>query len=360
MYRLLRKLLFTLDAESAHELSMRALSAAMAPAPARTAASNYFTVDAPELQQTLFGIDFPNPVGLAAGFDKNARYINALGALGFGFIEVGTITGQAQAGNPRPRLFRLPKDQAILNRMGFNNEGSEAVTKRLASTKVEPKLGINIGKSKVTPLEQAHLDYELSFQRLYPFADYFVVNVSSPNTPGLRGLQDKKPLRNLLESLQNLNYELGASRPKPILVKISPDLNEAQILDVVDVAHSCGLAGIVATNTTTSRDDLTSPEVKSLGAGGISGIPLVERRLEVIRLIRRHTSLPIIGVGGIFTAADAMRTLEAGANLIQVWTGFVYKGPRLARSINQGLLAMCRARGVRSIREISQSERASA
>lgn len=334
-----------MDAEKAHHFVMKLTELCFGWFPMRQMVRRFFSVRSELLEQELFGIDFPNPVGLAAGFDKNARHLNVLSAFGFGHIEIGTVTGEEQLGNPRPRLFRLKADQALLNRMGFNNEGSEKVRARLANTQIEPVLGVNIGKTKVVPIEDAASDYQKTFQKLYPFARYFVVNVSSPNTPGLRGLQEKEPLTRLLESLQELNLELGGSRRKPILVKIAPDLTDAQVLDVVDVAHSCGLAGIVASNTTISREGLRTTGVDALGAGGISGKPVTERRLEIVRLLRSNTDLPIIGVGGIFTAHDALQTILAGANLVQVWTGFVYEGPSMVKKINRGLRAACKANG---------------
>ncbi len=342
MYRLARAILFKFDAESVHGFVMTCFDALMWFTPIRRLTAAMFRVSSPNLEVEVFGIRFPNPVGLAAGFDKNAEHVNPLAALGFGHIEIGTVTGQEQAGNPKPRMFRLPADKALLNRMGFNNHGSEKVAARLARLKPETVLGINIGKTKVVALEDAEDDYDLSFRRLYEYGSYFVVNVSSPNTPGLRELQDKEPLSRILNRLMETNRELADTlghEPKPLLVKIAPDLTDAQVIDAVDVAKECGLSGLVAANTTIQRDTLKTPNVDALGAGGISGVPTRRRRNEIIRLMREHTDLPIIGVGGIFGPEDAREALDAGANLVQVWTGFVYEGPGLVRRINKALAA---------------------
>lgn len=340
MYELLRPLLFRVDPETAHGLVMSMASPVLKSPVGKVFRSKY-TVDAPELRRTVWGIDFPNPIGLAAGFDKNAEYVSGLAELGFGFIEIGTVTGEAQAGNPRPRLFRLPADEALLNRMGFNNLGSEAVERILERTRFDGILGINIGKTKIVPLEEADADYEKSFRRLYRFATYFVVNVSSPNTPGLRELQNKEPLTRLLDRLQNVNEELssGGAR-KPLLVKIAPDLEDAQIDDVLEVVDGCRLDGVVATNTTLERGNLRTAGQQDLGPGGISGAPLRTRSRDVVSHIRAVSpQLPIVGVGGIFDPEDARAMFEAGATLVQVWTGFIYRGPSIARDINRGLLA---------------------
>ena len=334
MYSLGRKLLFQVDAETAHQATMQALHAALK-GPIYSAIRRSFSVRDPRLGVEAFGLRFPNPVGLAAGFDKNAEHVEQLFAFGFGHIEIGTVTGHGQPGNPRPRLFRLPADHAILNRMGFNNEGAEAVARRLAAHRPDGIMGINIGKTKAVPNEEAPSDYERSFRLLFDFADYFVVNVSTPNTPGLRDLQDREPLLRLLAHLQELNQQLGN---KPILLKIAPDLEPSAVEDVVDVASQTALAGFVATNTTISRDGLLT-DTSGLGAGGISGRPVAEKSRRIITELRAHTDLPIVGVGGIFTALDAMETLEAGANLVQVWSGFVYQGQSIVRDINRGLLS---------------------
>jgi dihydroorotate dehydrogenase len=350
MYRLFRSILFAFDAELVHGLVMRLWSMLTSFALVRRLVRRRHVVASDFLRQQLWGLTFDNPVGLAAGFDKNGRYFNGLHALGFGFVEIGTVTGQGQEGNPRPRLFRLPADEGLLNRMGFNNAGSEAVAANLDRQRIEPLLGINIGKTKVVANEDAVEDYLHSFTRLFPYARYFVVNVSSPNTPGLRQLQDREPLEALLRALQELNEELSAGlgeRPRPILLKIAPDLEEEQLDDIVSVVQRCGIDGIVATNTTISRESLKTPGQEDLGTGGVSGRPVRRRSLEVIRAIYRKTDgeVPIIGVGGIFTAEDALETIKAGASLVQVYTGFVYEGPAMVRRINEGLLKACHERG---------------
>ena len=366
------------------------------------------------LQKKFLGISFKNPVGLGAGFDKNAQYLNELEALGFGFVEIGTVTPKPQTGNDKPRLFRLPKDKALINRMGFNNDGVEVVAERLRQWAVvngessivtsewsmvngqspmqEPAavgaqlpgsrkaarliIGGNIGKNKITPNEEAWKDYEICFTALHPYVDYFVVNVSSPNTPGLRELQEKESLRKILTNLQALNLSIvnsessivqpnnlmsdspltidhspftthhsplttPPSRSKPILLKIAPDLTQEQIDDVIDLAMEIKLDGLVAANTTISRDGLvtTADEVKKMGAGGLSGLPVQKKSTALIQYIYQKTNgqLPIIASGGIFTAADAKEKLQAGASLVQVWTGFVYEGPAIVKNICKGL-----------------------
>jgi dihydroorotate dehydrogenase len=357
-YRLLRPFLFQVPAETAHQLAAGALDAAMLTPPARALSRAWLDVRDPALAVERFGIRFPNPVGLAAGFDKSGEHFNALGALGFGFVEIGTVTAHAQPGNPAPRLFRLPDDRALLNRMGFNNPGAAAVAARLRRTRIEPVLGINLGKSKVTPLEDATADYLRSLELLEPYARYLVVNVSSPNTPGLRTLQDAAPLRELLSALRARTAELASARgeaPKPVLLKIAPDLTDEQVSEVVGIAVDEGMAGIIATNTTVSREGLRTPraEVEAMGAGGISGAPLRRRARDVVGRIWRATEgrLPIMGVGGIFTADDAWEMIRAGASLVQVYTGFVYAGPEMVRDINRGLLRRLRREGMRSISE---------
>lgn len=356
MYRLLRPFLFSFDSESVHRFAMGALRIGLAPSICRRLARWLFFRTAPELEQTIWGIDFPNPVGLAAGFDKNAECVNQLAALGFGHLEAGTVTGRPQEGNPRPRMFRLEEDEGLLNRMGFNNHGSARVAERLDGVDIEPTLGVNIGKSKVVDLEDAAEDYEKSFRRLFEYGDYFVVNVSSPNTPGLRDLQRYEPLRDLLAHLQELNATLAEERgadERPILVKLSPDLSDSELDAALQVVEDRDLDGVIATNTTTDREGLETPDHESLGDGGVSGRPLAERSRRFIRTVYRETDgdVPIIGVGGIFSAGDALRAISAGASLVQVWTGFVYEGPTLARRINEGLLQACRKHGWDSIAE---------
>ena len=348
LYDAVRPLLFALSPEAAHHAGTRALTAALATKRARTAMRGRMTVDDPALAVERFGIRFPNPVGLAAGFDKAGTAFNALGALGFGHVEIGTVTALAQPGNPRPRLFRLPADRALLNRMGFNNPGADAVAARLRETVIEPVLGINLGKSKATPLEEATDDYLRSLARLEPFADYLVVNVSSPNTPGLRQLQDAAPLRALLRAL------VGRAA-KPVLLKIAPDLSDAQVEEAVGIAREEGARGIIATNTTVSRDGLRTPaaEVERMGAGGVSGAPVHRRAVEVVGRVWRamEGALPIVGVGGVFGADPAWEMIRAGASLVQVWTGFVYRGPAIARDVNRGLSDRLRREGMRAVDE---------
>ncbi len=300
-----------------------------------------FLVKDPKLEVNVLGLTFPNPVGLAAGFDKDAKLFDELGALGFGFVEIGTVTPLAQTGNDKPRMFRLKKDAGLINRMGFNNEGASAAAERLKKRKTNVVIGGNIGKNKITPNENAADDYEKCFEVLYPVVDFFVVNVSSPNTPNLRALQEKVPLTELLMRLKKLN----ATKPKqrPILLKIAPDLTDGQLDDIIDIVKSTGIDGVVATNTTISRENLQTPnaEIKIMGAGGLSGKPLTKRATEVIRYLSEKSgkAFPIMGVGGIHTAEDAMEKLNAGACLVQLYTGFIYEGPGIAKKINNAILA---------------------
>lgn len=290
-----------------------------------------------KLERNVFGLKFKSPVGLAAGFDKDAKLYNELGNFGFGFIEIGTLTPKPQDGNPKKRLFRLQSDSAIINRMGFNNEGVVEAVKRLKQNK-GVLIGGNIGKNKVTPNEEAVNDYILCFNALFDYVDYFVVNVSSPNTPNLRALQDKEPLTNLLNELQKLNLERTNS--KPILLKIAPDLTNDQLMDIIEIINDTKIAGVIATNTTISRENLVSSNKTELG--GLSGKPLKERSTEVIKFLSQHSnkSFPIIGVGGIHSATDALEKLEAGADLVQLYTGFIYEGPKLVKDIHKELLQM--------------------
>lgn len=300
---------------------------------------NWYVVESASLTKEVFGITFPNPIGLAAGFDKNASYLHSMKNLGFGFIEIGTITPKSQLGNPQPRLFRLPVDEALINRMGFNNNGINAAIKRLKSRPKGLIVGGNIGKNKVTPNESATGDYLLCFESLFPYVDYFVVNVSSPNTPDLRQLQDKEPLQALLSTLQKANGR--KEHRKPILLKIAPDLNQQQLDDILEIADSTSLDGLIATNTTISREGLATlpKEITEIGAGGLSGKPMQNRSTEVIRYIRsKNKRIPIIGVGGIHDVNSALEKLSAGADLIQIYTGFVYEGPGLVARINRALI----------------------
>ena len=294
----------------------------------------------PKLEKEVFGIKFPNPVGLAAGLDKDAEVSDILGNIGFGFVEIGTVTPKAQPGNPKPRLFRLPNDEALINRMGFNNEGLEACIKRLKKRKSKVIIGGNIGKNKITPNENAISDYEQGFEALFNYVDYFVVNVSSPNTPNLRELQDKKPLMNLLNRLMDLNNKKQI--PKPILLKIAPDLTNEQLDDIIEIVLKTRIAGVVATNTTISRSNLSYEKkiIDEIGAGGLSGKPVRERSTEVITYIYKKSEgkFPIMGVGGIHSAEDAIEKLNAGASLVQIYTGFIYEGPSLVKKINKAIL----------------------
>lgn len=301
---------------------------------------NSYSLTDKRLERTLWGITFPNPVGLAAGFDKDARFTDELACLGFGFVEIGTVTPLPQPGNPQPRLFRLPKDQGLINRMGFNNGGADAAAARLKLREEKLIIGGNIGKNKNTPNEDAVSDYLKAFKVLYPVVDYFVVNVSSPNTPGLRELQDKEPLTKLLLALQEINKQ--QVKAKPVLLKIAPDLTNEQLDDIVLIVKDAGIDGIIATNTTIDRSNLQTEnaEVDAIGAGGLSGAPLRARATEVIRYISRKSEgkIPVIAAGGIFTAADAKEKLDAGASLVQVYTGFIYEGPAIAKNICKGIL----------------------
>ncbi|MCD6010682.1 MAG: dihydroorotate dehydrogenase [Flavipsychrobacter sp.] len=340
MYALIRSLLFKIEAEKVHYMVMRRLTMLCSVGFIRSIIKSLFVIKHPSLETTVFGITFPNPVGLAAGFDKDAKYTDSLACLGFGFIEIGTVTPRAQPGNPQPRLFRLPADKALINRMGFNNHGAANAANNLHNRKERIIIGGNIGKNKDTPNEQATEDYEKSFMELYPVVDYFVVNVSSPNTPGLRALQDKAPLTELLRRLKELNRHQRAN--KPILLKIAPDLTNEQLDDIIDIVRTTGIEGIVATNTTISRDGLATPQaqVEAIGAGGLSGKPVTKRSTEVVKYIHTNSQgkIPIIASGGIFTAADAKEKLDAGAKLVQVYTGFIYEGPAITKNICKGLL----------------------
>jgi dihydroorotate dehydrogenase len=351
MYKLLRNILFLFDAEQVHYFSMNFLHLFLK----IPFAKNFFTQGHgvnTGLEKTVFGLRFKNPVGLAAGFDKNAKYITELEALGFGFVEIGTVTPLPQKGNERPRLFRLPKDKALINRMGFNNDGVTEIARRLKHRNTtlahqHPKtnrqriiIGGNIGKNKQTPNEEAWKDYEICFNALFDWVDYFVVNVSSPNTPGLRDLQQKDSLRIILSRLQNINRQ--KANPKPLLFKISPDLEQSEIADVVDLAMELNLAGVVVANTTSSRTKLLTNEttIKKIGAGGLSGKPLNESTMAMVRFVadRSGGRLPIIASGGIFNGSEAEQILRAGASLVQVWTGFIYEGPSIVGKICNTLI----------------------
>jgi dihydroorotate dehydrogenase len=388
MYKIVRFVLFFFPPEGVHHFSMRCLKGLcgwpvtrrLVEWACRPEGMDDFSGGAPGagtggsggkgLQREVFGLVFPNPVGLGAGFDKNALYLRELTALGFGFVEIGTVTPLAQAGNEQPRLFRLPEDQALINRMGFNNDGAEVIAGRLRawrdtcaaagakrgrrrSGKAGDRqggqdgrliVGGNIGKNKVTPNEEAWRDYEICFRALYGWVDYFVVNVSSPNTPGLRELQEKESLRRILTRLQEVNAELAAAQgmsPRPLLLKIAPDLNQQQLDDVSTLALEIRLDGLVATNTTIGREGLiaSKEQLEVIGAGGLSGAPLRERATEVVRYLceKMGGRIPVIASGGIFTEGDAREKMEAGAVLVQVWTGFIYEGPFIVGRICRGI-----------------------
>jgi len=332
----IRPILFKFDPEKVHYFTFSVLKNALQLPLVSSALAKKFAVNDKRLEREVFGLKFKNPVGLAAGFDKNAKLYKELDQLGFGFIEIGTVTPQPQEGNPKKRLFRLKEDSAIINRMGFNNEGVETAVKRLKQNNGQVLIGGNIGKNKVTPNENAVDDYKICFEALFPYVDYFVVNVSSPNTPNLRALQDKEPLKHLLNTLQTLNAE--KTKSKPILLKIAPDLTERQLLDIIEIVDETKIAGVIATNTTISREGLTSDHKGEMG--GLSGKPLSSRSTEVIKFLadKSNRSFPIIGVGGIHSAKDALEKLEAGASLVQLYTGFIYEGPKLIKEINEAIL----------------------
>ncbi len=341
MYQFLKPLLFKISPEKAHTYTMSALELAIKIPFGKSILKSLYCTDNQSLALNIMGLNFPNRVGLAAGFDKNAKHIESLSTLGFGFIEVGTVTPKPQDGNPQPRLFRLPKDEALINRMGFNNEGVEAMKTRLQHLrKHHVIIGGNIGKNKVTPNEDAIADYKICFNALFEYVDYFVLNVSSPNTPDLRALQDKEPLLQLLSTIQALNQ--AKANPKPLLLKIAPDLNASQLLDIVEIVKTTKLDGIIATNTTIDRSHLKTSitDIEKIGMGGLSGKPVRAQSTAIITFLRKHLPKPfcIIGVGGIDSAAAAQEKLDAGADLIQIYSGLVYEGPNLIRCINEGIV----------------------
>ena len=336
MYKkIILPVLFLIDPEKVHNIIFSSIKILFKFPFVKFLVSKFYIIDDSRLEKSLFGIKFKNPVGLAAGFDKNAQLYEELTSFGFGFIEIGTVTPKPQSGNPKKRLFRLVEDSAIINRMGFNNVGVEEVIENLKKNK-STLIGGNIGKNKITPNYLAIDDYVTSFNMLFDFVDYFVVNVSSPNTPNLRDLQQKEPLTKLINSLISINR--NKTKPKPILLKIAPDLNNNQLLDIISIVKDTGLDGIIATNTTINRGNLKSVNKNELG--GLSGKPLTSRSTEVIKFISKNSNktIPIIGVGGINTVADALEKFDAGADLIQIYTGFIYEGPNLIRSINKALL----------------------
>lgn len=350
LYSLIRPILFRFSPEKAHHLTFSLLSNFLGNDFTRKIVKQNLKVESPALRRNVAGLEFENPVGLAAGLDKDAKLTDEFEAFGFGFIEIGTLTPRPQAGNLQPRLFRLPTDQALINRMGFNNEGVEVAAQRLKQRKGKIIIGGNIGKNKDTPNEKAVEDYLICFDALYEVVDYFVVNVSSPNTPNLRALQDKEPLKALLETLQKQNEQ--KPKAKPIFLKIAPDLTEGQLDDIVEIVLSTKIAGVVATNTTLSRENLqtSASEVKKIGNGGLSGKPLTQHSTEIIRYLHQKSggAFPIVGVGGVMTAQDALDKLAAGASLVQIYTGFIYKGASLIREINQAILQQSQQKSPRS------------
>lgn len=345
MYPFLRNVLFCFPPEEVHYFAMNSLKLLSTIPALKNSLTQSFQLNHSSLEKNVFGLNFKNPVGLGAGFDKNAVYLNELETLGFGFVEIGTVTPLAQQGNDKPRLFRLPKDKALINRMGFNNDGVNEIKKRLYQWKNNNSscaliIGGNIGKNKITPNENAWKDYEICFNELFDCVDYFVVNVSSPNTPGLRELQEKDALKKIIAHVQNINH--GKTVPKPLLLKIAPDLTQEQLDDIVALSFEIKLDGLVATNTTIARQGLqtNASVIETIGAGGLSGLPLQKRSTEVVDYLAKQTQhkIPIIASGGIFTGNDAKEKLNAGASLVQVWTGFIYQGPSIVKNICKTLL----------------------
>ncbi|MFP4090127.1 MAG: quinone-dependent dihydroorotate dehydrogenase [Cyclobacteriaceae bacterium] len=338
MYKeIIRPLLFKLPPEQAHHLSTNLLRLASRIPAVPELLHRMFAYENTSLEREVFGLRFKNPLGLAAGFDKNAEMVDAMAALGFGFVEIGTLTPKAQPGNPQPRLFRLSEDESLINRLGFNNEGVAPAVERLRRRKSDIIVGGNIGKNKITPNEEAIRDYEACFEALYEVVDYFTVNVSSPNTPDLRALQEKEPLKQLLHHL--IGLRTGKTVRRPILLKIAPDLNEHQLADIVEICLELGMDGLIANNTTIEREGLRTDKskIKDIGAGGLSGQAVRKRSTEVVRFLYRQSEgkIPIVGVGGIASGRDALEKLDAGASLIQLYTGFVYEGPAVIRKINR-------------------------
>lgn len=340
MYKLIKPVFFSMNPEKAHHVVVGGLKTVSKVWGSKALLKSVYSITDPRLERVVFGLKFKNPVGLAAGFDKNAEYIEDMAKFGFGFIEIGTVTPKPQAGNEKPRMFRLVQDEALINRMGFNNQGADVAAGRLKHLKERNGviIGGNIGKNKTTPNEKAVDDYIYCYKALYDYVDYFVVNVSSPNTPGLRDLQEKGPLMYILNSLQDLNNK--QSQAKPILLKIAPDLTDHQLDDIIEIVQETKIAGVIATNTTISREGLRSDFDLVNEAGGVSGKPLTKRSTEVISYLseRSNASFPIIGVGGIHSEDDALEKLNAGAVLVQVYTGFIYEGPGLIKRICKHLL----------------------
>lgn len=341
MYKsIIKPLFFLFEPENIHHLVFKTIKFLCKIPGIPSIIKSIYNVNDKRLERKLFGLTFPNPVGLAAGFDKDAKLYDELGYYGFGFIEIGTLTPKTQPGNDQPRMFRLPEDEGLINRMGFNNGGAEAAAERLKARRTNIIIGGNIGKNKLTPNEDAVSDYEKCFEMLFDYVDYFVVNVSSPNTPGLRALQDKEPLTKLLLRVKELNSK--KKNPKAILLKIAPDLTNEQLDDIIVIVKETKIDGVIATNTTISRENLHTPDSKlqTYGAGGLSGKPLTKRAVEVVKHLsdKSNKAFPIIGVGGIHTGQDAIEMMKAGASLVQVYTGFIYEGPGIAKKINKEIL----------------------
>ncbi len=356
LYNIVKPVLFLFDAEKSHNFITGCMSFFGKSRASCGITSLFFNYKNKKLNMEILGLTFPNPIGLAPGFDKQCRLINIIPSFGFGFIEVGTITKHEQAGNEKPRMFRLVKDKALINRLGFNNAGADKAARKLYKARYTVPVGVNIGKSKITPLDKANEDYLCSFEKLYSYADYFTINVSSPNTPELRKLQTKARLNSLLKALVNKNQELAKkleTEKKPIFVKIDPDMDFKQLDDVLDVIKKNGLDGIIATNTTLGREGLMSEESLTSQQGGLSGQPLKDRSTQIISYIYSKTKgkLLIIGVGGIATTKDAYDKIRAGASLVQVYTGFIYNGPSTAKKINKGLVKLLKKDGFNSVRE---------
>lgn len=360
--RLVRPLLFRADPEASHERVLALLERAQRSPFLKDMVGAWCTYHDPRLRVECFGLSFPNPIGLAAGFDKDARVIQILPNLGFGFVEIGTVTARAQLGNPKPRIFRLPQDRALINRLGFNNSGAMAVAERLEQLgKPSVPLGVNIGKSRDVGIDEAVSDYLYSFEKLFRFADYFVVNVSSPNTPGLRQLQDRERLEELLTAVAKANEKHARDlkmNQRPILVKIAPDLSWEQLDDVLSVAESTRVAGIIATNTTIGREGLLAPGSVVSEPGGLSGASLTKRSNEIIAYISQHTEgkLPIIGVGGVFSTEDVYAKLKAGASVVQTYTGFIYEGPSMMKRINRDLVKKLERTGAKNLSELVEAK----
>ena len=340
MYAFIRFFLFQFDPEKVHHFTAKSIHFLLSIPGMKWIWKKMYVLEDEKLEKVVFGLEFKNPVGLGAGFDKDAKMFDDLAYCGFGFIEIGTITPIGQSGNEKPRLFRVKEDHGIINRMGFNNEGAEIAAERLKNKKTKIIIGGNIGKNKLTANENALSDYLITFRILFPVVDYFVVNVSSPNTPNLRDLQEKEPLMALLSELVKENNQHES--PKPILLKIAPDLTNGQLDDIIEIIDKSKIQGVIATNTTISRENLkTNPEIiESFGAGGLSGKPVKDRSTEVIRYLAEKSkkAFPIIGIGGIHSEADALEKLDAGADLIQLYTGFIYEGPGLIKRINKAIL----------------------